>query len=294
MNELQDIANFVEVARTGSFTRAALTLGMPGSTLSRRIAELEKSLGIKLFHRTTRRVDLTEAGRLYLSRCEPLMDDARSARAELLEMIAIPRGQLRVSMSPDFGTTYLGPAIASFLRLYPEITLQLDLSPRRVEIVAEGYDLAIRIGAPSEPHLVVRKLINASRSLYASPRFLELAPILKAPADLAKLACIRVDSQGDDGQWILRRDEAIEKVTVRGQVFANNPRMVLQLAAEGLGVVIADDVMAESMVKTGQLVRVLPGWDVPPVPIYLVTASKSLPTKTRLFVNHLHEALKHT
>lgn len=173
---------------------AAARTGVPSSTLSRRIAELEAGLGTQLLVRTTRRVDLTEAGALFLSRCQEIVEAARGAQAELSDLARRPRGTLRISLTQDFGTTFLAPVIAAFCTSHPEIALQLDLSPHRADIMAEGVDVAIRVGLPREPYLFARKLIMARRGLYASPAYLDAAgapTTSKIFSTIAACACPR-------------------------------------------------------------------------------------------------------
>jgi DNA-binding transcriptional LysR family regulator len=291
LDDLRDIAHFVEVARTRNFSQAATKLGVPSSTLSRRIAELEAGLGTQLLVRTTRRVELTEAGALFLSRCEEIVEAARGARAELSELTRAPRGTLRISLTPDFGTTFLAPVVAAFCDHHPEITLHLDLSARRADLLAEGVDVAIRIGMPAEPYLFARKLIMARRGLYASPAYLALTGTPDAPQDLAAHRCLSV-SAGDPAPWVLHRGDETVEVAVRGPVQANAPGMVLRLAVVGLGIAAADEVMASTPVATGELVSILPDWNIRPVPIYAVTATKVYPVKTRLFLDFVQAALK--
>lgn len=291
MDDLRDIAHFVEVARTRNFSQAAARLGVPSSTLSRRIAELEAGLGIQLLVRTTRRVDLTEAGALFLSRCEEIVEAARGARAELSELTRRPRGTLRISLTPDFGTTFLAPVIAAFCAAHPEIALHLDLNPRRADIMAEGIDVAIRIGLPTEPYLFARKLITARRGLYASPAYLADLGTPNAPQDLGQHRCLSV-SAGEPAPWVLHRGDQTEEVAVHGPVQANSPGMILRLAAAGLGIAAADEVMASPHLVRGELVPVLPDWSIRPVPIYAVTATKVHPVKTRIFLEFIQKALK--
>lgn len=291
LDDLRDIAHFVEVARTRNFSQAALRLGVPASTLSRRITELEGGLGTQLLVRTTRRVDLTEAGALFLSRCEDLVEAARAARTELSELSRRPRGTLRISLTPDFGTTFLAPVIAQFCQQHPEIELHLDLSPRRADILAEGVDVALRIGMPREPYLFSRKLITAQRGLYASPAYLAAKGVPDAPRDLAQHRCLSV-STGEVAPWVLHRGSETQEIPVHGPVQANVPGMVLRLAVAGLGIAAADEVMASPFLASAALVPVLPDWSILPVTIHAVTATKVYPVKTRLFLDFVQKALR--
>lgn len=174
MELLNDMALFVEVVKARSFRKAAETIGMPNSTLSRRISVLEKAIGLRLLHRTTRKIEPTEAGQIYFERCRRIVDEARLAHEQLGEMLAQPSGLLRVSLPVDFANTYLAPLITEFARRYPGISFEFDLTPRRVDLVSEPFDLAIRMGEPEPSHMIARPLAYLSPYLYASPRYLEL------------------------------------------------------------------------------------------------------------------------
>lgn len=156
MELLNDMALFVEVAHTRSFRRAADATGVPNSTLSRRISALEKAIGLRLLHRTTRRVELTEAGQLYYERCRRIVEEARLAHEQLGELLAQPSGVLRASLPVDFATIYMAPLVAEFARRYPGIAFDFDLTPRRVDLVAEPYDVAIRMGELTDSNLVAQ------------------------------------------------------------------------------------------------------------------------------------------
>lgn len=151
MDYLRDMSLFVEIARAKSFRRAAEALGMPSSTLSRRIHLLERAIGLRLLHRTTRRIELTEAGQIYFERSRRIVDEARLAHEALGEMIEKPGGVLRVSLPVDFGAVFLAPYLAEFCRRYPAINFEFDLTPRRVDLVAEPFDVAIRMGGRRLP-----------------------------------------------------------------------------------------------------------------------------------------------
>lgn len=235
-------------------------------------------------------MDLTEAGVLFLSRCEEIVEAARGARAELAELTRRPRGVLRVSLTPDFGTTFLAPIIAAFCVHHPEIELHLDLDTHRADILAEGVDVAIRIGMPREPYLFARKLITARRGLFASPGYLVAHGHPEQPSDLTSHNCLSV-SVGEPAPWVLHHAARTEEVAVRGMVQANSPGMILRLAAEGLGIAAANEVMAAGYLQDKRLAPVLPGWSISPVPVYAVTATKAHPNKTRLFLDAIQAEL---
>ncbi len=286
---LRDMAVFVAVARAKSFSRAAPALGMPVSSVSRRVSELEGRLGVPLFTRTTRQVQLTEAGAEYFERCRSILDAAEIAHEGLRGHADKPRGHLRVSVTPDFAMVFLTPLFAEFARRYPDISFDFDLSPRWVDLVGEGFDVAIRIGAlPETSTLTVRKLVSVETSVYAADAYLARAGEPREPADLEEHDCIRILRPHDTkAVWRLTRGSDELAVTVKGRFATNNPRLMLRLAVLGMGVAVVDDFMARTDLESGALRRLLPEWRVPPVPIYAITPSRRLPAKTRLFLDCL-------
>jgi DNA-binding transcriptional LysR family regulator len=277
VDDLRDLILFVEVAERRSFVAAARHLEVPQSTLSRRIAALEERMGTRLLHRTTRRVAVTDAGALLLLRGRQIADEALAVRTEII--------------TPDFGTGFLAPVIASFCALHPLIDLRLDLTPRRVDLVEEGIDVSFRMGTPRDVAHLVRKLIDARRGVFASPGLLGRHPPLCDPDGLRSMPCLSVGGAEAD-TWVFRRGEEQRVVAVEGRVAANTPGMVLHLAAEGVGVAAADEMMAASFVESGRLTRVLADWSIAPVPIYAVTASRLQPLRVRLFIDHVQSALR--
>lgn len=190
MELLNDMALFVEVVNAKGFRGAAEATGVPNSTVSRRISLLEKAIGLRLLHRTTRRVELTEAGQIYYERCRRIVDEARIAHEQLGEMLAQPSGLLRASLPVDFATGYLAPIITAFAERYPGISFDFDLTPRRVDLVTEPFDVAIRMGEQPSSTLIVRQLVTLTPQVYGSPRYLKRAGEPKTPQELAQHECL--------------------------------------------------------------------------------------------------------
>jgi DNA-binding transcriptional LysR family regulator len=287
---MNDMALFVEVVKAGNFRRAAATIGMPNSTLSRRISVLEKAIGLRLLHRTTRRIEPTEAGQLYFERCKRIVEEARLAHEQLGAMLAQPSGVLRVSLPVDFATTFLAPRMAEFSQRYPGISFEFDLTPRRVDLVAEPFDVAIRMGEQPDSSLIARQLARLPRYLYASPRYLELAGEPSQPADLARHECLRMRT-AEPGGWTLRDGADTVEIAVGGRFLLNSIGMIRRLATLDLGIaMLAEDIVAEDMAH-GRLRRVLARWQATPVPVYAVTETRLLPAKTQRFIEFLRECL---
>jgi DNA-binding transcriptional LysR family regulator len=290
MELLNDMAVFVEVAKARSFRRAADVIGMPNSTLSRRISGLEKAIGLRLLHRTTRRIELTEAGQLYFERCKRIVDEARLAHEQLGGMLAQPSGVLRVSLPVDFASIYLAPLIAEFARRYPGINFEFDLTPRRVDLVTEPFDVAIRMGESPDSNLIARQLARLPRYLYASPRYLELFGEPNRPADLAQHQSVLLRAQGDT--WTLHHGDETVEVAVRGRFRLNSIGMIRRLATLDLGIcMLAEEIVAEEL-AAGRLRRVLPQWQGTPIPVYAITETRLLPAKTQRFIEFLRERLE--
>lgn len=291
MDFLNDMALFVEVVKARSFTRAAETLGIPNSTLSRRISELEKGIGLRLLHRTTRKIEPTEAGQLYFERCKRLVDEARLAHEQLGEMLARPSGLLRASLPVDFATVYLAPLIADFARLYPGISFEFDLSPRQVDLISDPVDVVIRMGEPPNSNLIARKLASLGRGLYASPRYLEVSGEPEHPADLVNHECLRMRSARAD-RWTLSRSSESVDIDVGGRFELNSVGMLRRLASLDLGIALLPEGIAGQDVADGKLCKVLPQWQASPVSVFALTETRLLPAKTQRFIEFLRNKLE--
>ena len=291
--DLGDIALFVEVAKRRSFSRAAEALGVPNSSLSRKISRLERAVGVTLLQRSSRRVELTEAGRKYFERCEKIVEDVDAAHDQLVRDGSSPKGRIRMSVPVDFGLVFVAPALVEFARRYPDLTFEIDMSPRRVDLLAEHYDLAIRVGQLEDSaSLVTRRLAEVEVSLYASPAYLEAAGVPQTPADLAGHSCLRMLLPRSRPQWVLRAEGAQVTATGESRFSINNLGMLRALTASGVGIGAFDAVVADADIRTGRLQRVLPGWSMPPLPISLLTPGSRLPRRVRLWVDFMAERLR--
>jgi len=287
---LNDMALFVEVVKAKSFRAAGDATGVPNSTLSRRIGALEKSIGLRLLHRTTRRIELTEAGQIYYESCRRIVEEARIAHEQLSDMLAQPTGVLRASLPVDFATIYMAPLIAEFARRYPGIAFDLDLTPRRVDLVAEPFDVAIRMGEQPNSTLIARQLARLTTHLYASPRYLKTAGEPANPAELAQHECI---GSPKFGPWVLHENDgdATADVAIGQRFKVNSVGMYRSLAVLDQGIaLLAEGVVADDVAE-GRLRRVLPGWHGSPVPVYALTETRLLPAKTLRFIEFLQERL---
>jgi len=296
-NEMEILAymrQFVEVAKARSFRAAAITLDMPISTLSRHISDLEKAVGLRLLNRSTRRVELTDAGEVYFLRCQSIVAEAQIAHEALRDVAERPTGTLRVSMPVDLAIGHFGPILRDFAKAYPLIDFDLDLTPRRIDLQTEAYDLAIRIGPlpAAAATLIARPIVVLPRYLYAAPSYLKSAPPLKHAADLAQhvFCTVHSSSQRGDFKTLYRGDEAVDvKVTTRFAV--NSVGMGRVMAALGMGITVMHAELAREEVAAGRLRRVLPDWSMAPLQVHVITATRLLPARARLFIDFLRERM---
>ena len=289
MDDLNDLLIFAEVVRTGSITKAGQTLGMPKATVSRRLSTLENRLGARLLDKTTRRLELTEVGDAYFERCLPLLEEIEDLRDFASQLTARPRGRLRITAPPDTAPHWLAAPIASFCALYPEVTLEVDLSARYVDLVAERVDVAIRAGHLHDSTLIARKYVDLTRGLYAGPGYLARAGTPAEPADLAQHQFVLLQSSRKlyTQETLLRGRQRVD-VEMRGSIRANAMGMMCALALADAGIVPLPDDQAARHVEAGRLTRVLPDWHLPTHPIHLVMPSRRfVPRKTQAFVEHL-------
>jgi DNA-binding transcriptional LysR family regulator len=288
LSVLHDMTLFVEVARTGNFSLASVALGVPGATLSRRIAAMERELGVRLFNRTTRRVELTDAGKRYFERCGRLVDEAHLAQEALREDATRPSGHIRVSMPVDLGVYIIGPLLSDFARQYPDITFDLDLSPKHADLIGDQLDVAIRLSPIKNDKLVARRIGSIAMALFAAPAYLDSRGHPAQPADLLEHECIEIlGEQPQPSLWRLQRDNDSTQVTVRGRFKLNNLGLMRVLAERGMGVAVLATPLVRDAVVEGRLVQVLPDWVVPALPIHAVMFSRLQSASVRALLDFL-------
>lgn len=284
-DSLQDLALFVEVVRAGSFRHAATRLGMPLSTLSRRIAALERRLGVPLLVRSTRSVALASAARPFYERCQEVMDAA--ARAE--DTLAGGGGRhavLRVAMPVDLCVELIGPVVAQFVDSHPGLRVEFDLSSHAVDLLRDPVDLAFRIGNPMDDRVVARKIADITNGVYASPELLRRLPAITEPDQLAGLPCLDLRSAQGSMSWKVgtRLWAAAPGPCVLG---ANSVAFLRKLAEEGRGLAFLPDLVVAQSLQARRLVRVLGGHPTTPWPVYAVTAGRSVPRTVSQLIAHV-------
>ncbi|MBU6438743.1 MAG: LysR family transcriptional regulator [Betaproteobacteria bacterium] len=292
--EPNDLLLFARVAELGSLSRAAARMGWPKSTVSRRLAQLERRLGERLLLRTTRRQTLTEFGQLLLEHARVVASEVEAVALLGEQRRAEPSGRLRVSMPADFANLLLADSLAAFVALHPRLSLELDLSPRRVDLLAEGFDLAVRMGElPDDAYLAARALARFSNGLYASPDYLAEHGEPRHPDELAGHAAVHLlTRQGTGMPWLLQQGGNIWQGLPPGRASANSPELLLRLARAGTGIAGLPDPFAQASVQRGLLRRVLPGWSLPLHTAWAVFPGRNpMPARTRAFVDMLLAAL---
>lgn len=288
MDVFKNMHLFVEVAKASSFRRAAEVLGIPGSTVSRRIADLERDLGLRLFNRSTRRVELTEGGRQYFENCKRILHEARLAHQELTDLQTQPAGLIRASIPVDFSVIYLSPLLAEFSGRYPGIRFELDLTPNQADLMGGPVDLAIRMGLPKDHNLIARPIAKLETILVAAPDYLRKHGTPRQPLDLLKHNCLQMN----DAPWtLIHRDGNSQTLDVRGPFIANNRGMLHQLALGGQGIAQAAASWVQADLQAKRLVHIMKKWAPPTVQAYAVTTTRLLPAKVRVFLDFLVEHL---
>ena len=290
---------FHQVARAGNFSAVARALNVSPSSVSRQIAELEDELGVRLFQRTTRKLSLTEAGHVYRHSVERILADIDDAHRALGALESEPRGTLRVSAPVNFARLHIAPAIAEFVSAYPDVELELSTSDQMVELVEDGYDLAIRIGALPDSSLIARRLAGMQRVICASPAYLRSQGTPSNPDELTGHACLTFRARtavrlwrAGSGVWRLRDPSGEYEVAVSGSVVSNNADTLVTAALDGLGLVLLPSWQVADELAEGRLIPVLTNYEVRPSTaesaIYAVYPSaRHLSSKVRVFIDFL-------
>lgn len=290
---LRGISVFVAVAKLKSVSHAAAALQMPKSTVSRRVSALERDIGLRLLKRTTKKVELTDEGLDYFLRCQRIIEEVESAHEELTGKRLQPQGHIRAAMTSDFGLRLVS-ALPEFCRRFPDLTIELDLTTRRVDPATENCDVAIYIGTPPDSGLTLHKLAEIPRYLYASPDYLPGRQPLESPGDLSAHACIveRLHGIEAQSQWILHNADQRARVKLHGSLILNSIGLIRRLAVAGAGIALLPEDICREDLENGNLVQVLKGWGAPPVSIYALTSSRLMPAKTRVFLEFLRAQMK--
>ena len=288
--EPNDLMLFARVVDEGSFSRAADRAGLPKTTVSRRISLLEAQLGERLLLRTTRKLTVTDFGHSVLENAHQVLAEVDAASALAQQRQVQPSGRLRLSMPADFANGVLGQVLAEFTARYPAISLELDLSPRRVDLIGENFDLALRMGdLADDATLAARRLAAFAGGLYASPGYLKRRGQPQEPEALMEHDALRLLARsGEPAPWVLTRGEARWEGIPPGRATANSPDVLLRMARYGAGITTVAHHFAEPYLRSGELEPVLEAWSVLPVAAWAVFPGRRLmPARTRDFLDAL-------
>lgn len=286
-------AIFAKVAEAGSFGRAAAELGLSKGTVSKAVGRLEGRIGARLFHRTSRRLSLTAAGAEARAEAAGLLAAGEAAEARATAASAAPRGLVRLAAPMSFGVQHVAPLLPAFLARHPAVSVDLHLSDAVVDLVGEGFDIGLRIGALPDSSLRARRLCAVRRSLVATPGYIDRHGRPAHPDDLARHACLGYAYLPEPERWRFRGPAGAEAlVTPRGPLRANNADALGPAVLAGLGLAVQPDFLAWADLEAGRLERVLPDWSLPPIALNLVTPpGEPRPARVTALLAYLSEAL---
>lgn len=290
--EPNDLLLFARIVEAGSFSQAAVRVQLPKSTVSRRISLLEAKLGERLLQRTTRKLVVTEFGASLLEHAQKVVEEVEAAGALAQHRQQAPSGRLRISAPGDFANIGLTTVMTQFMARYPAVTLELDLSPRRVDLVSENFDIAIRMGdLPEDSTLNARRVVLEHMGLYAAPSYVAARGMPVHPDELEQhdLLCL-LGRTGGARPWVLTNGKTNWEKPLAARMTANSPDLLARMAFAGAGIAASSDLFAGQYMKRGELVRVLPDWDLPVVSGWAVFPGRRLmPAKTRAFLDMMEE-----
>ncbi|MEG0186008.1 MAG: LysR family transcriptional regulator [Stenotrophomonas sp.] len=290
MDTIEAMRVFVAVVERNGFSAAAQALDLSTAGVTRQVAALEKRLSTRLLHRTTRRVSPTSTGAAYYAQCVRLLAEFDALEASIGAQALEPSGTLRINAPVSWGIARLGPLLAGYRARYPQVELDLALSDRLVDMVEEGYDVAIRITREPSPALIARRLGQSRITLCAAPAYLAARGTPQLPQDLQGHDCLGYSYWASGNQWPLQGPAGEVKVAVNSLLQANNGDVLREAAIAGLGIILQPDFLLQDALDDGRLVPVLPEWEAAPIGIFAVYTSRShLAPKVRSFIDHLVE-----
>lgn len=290
MDNLTGMMVFAQVVQSGSFSKAGEVLGMSKSSVSKKVSFLEDRLGVRLLNRTTRKLSLTEIGETFYERCERIMSEAEEAELAITRLQDEPRGQLKISAPVSFGITHLGKPLAAFMDRYGDVQVDISLNDRFVDIIDEGYDMAIRIGRLPDSSLIAKKIGSSRLIAAASPDYWKKHGKPKHPKDLAGHECLIYTLARHNFTWLYEEGGKQKSVDLAGSLKANNGNIITEIAEAGGGVSLSPAFLIGRKIAEGKLEPVLEEFEVEPINIYAVYPhNRHLSAKVRLFVDFLKD-----
>lgn len=288
MDRLAAMHTFVRVAELNSFSAVAQQQGVARSVITRQVAALEEHLGVKLMARSTRRLTLTSAGAAYLEKCRVILNLVESAEAGVAEQRQLARGNIRVSLPLSYGLARMVPLLLDFARAHPEVSLAMDYTDRRVNLIEEGIDLAIRITGKLPPTAVARRMGTIRMYTVASPDYLARYGRPRHPSELAQHECLGYTGSGAQPSWTYRVDDAWVPFTVSARINASNGEALTEAAAQGFGITIQPDFIVDPYLASGRVVRVLEAFAMPELGIFaMLPGNRQVPHRVRVLIDHL-------
>lgn len=287
MDRLSAMRTFRTVVETGGFSAAARRLGLSKAAVSKQVAELEAHFGTALLQRTTRRLNATDAGQRYFENCVRLLDELSEVEAEVRQSQAEPSGRLRINAPINFGNAVLGPVICAMAQRYPKLEIQVELNDRFVDLIEEGFDVALRIRTNlPDSSLIARRMCGITRSVCATPSYLKRHGIPKTPADLKDHSCLIYTLSTSPFDWKFEAGNKATTVRVDGAIRSNNGQFLLSFLHAGLGIALLPDFTVGEEIRKGKLTRILENYPVEPHDLYLVyPANRHQSPKLRAFMD---------
>jgi len=291
MIKTEEIQAFVHIVDASTITAAAERLSLAKSAISRRLSELEEQLGVELFHRTTRKLVLTDSGQGFYERCVQILSDLQEAEHSVSHAHHELSGQLRVAAPLSFGAMHLGPAIIEFQKQHPKLNFDIDFNDRKIDLIQEGFDVGIRIADLKDSSLIARKLASASFVICASPSYLEKHGEPKLPQDLKSHRCFTYSNKDQPNRWVFTDKQGLtQSITVPGVMQANNGAFLNTAAISGLGIVYQPTFIAYESITRGELVPILKDYSMTKIGAYAIyPPTRHLSQRVRKFIDFLVE-----
>ena len=288
MDKLNAISVFCKVIETQSFTQAANQQNISVAMASKLVSQLEEHLKTRLLQRTTRKIVPTEAGMLYYQRCQAILLDLSEADSSISNMATSLQGNLLISVPRDFGLLYISPNLPKFIEFHPNLHVEIEFEDKRVDLVAEGYDLALRIGYMQDSSLVARKISSSPMHFVASPSYLEARGIPLTPDDLEYHQGLLYKSSLNQVHWQSTKANQIQRYKIQSKVVSNNGMALLEMTKAGLGISNSPNFFVKDALASGELVEILSEYKQKPLDIYVVYPNRRhLPAKVRAFIEFL-------